>query len=290
MILIVHDLSSIFYNSVHEFCSRENATDIEENILRGMILTRINYINKKLSKGKPFKVVVAIDSRRYWRRDIFSNYKAKRKVDRENSKIDWNSIFEKWRKIIEEYKQNIPFIFIEVDGAEADDIHAAIAFKLHDEFEKIINVSVDEDIAQLMRLFENIEQYSIRRKKMITLESVNYDLFTHIVKGDSGDGIPNILSDLNTLVEGIRQESVTKVKVEEWRNNGGLRNPEKFCTNSNMLERFKMNKLLIDFDEIPIELIDKIYDTYENYKIPKLRCFDYLIKNKLTKLMEDFKT
>lgn len=289
MILFIHDLSNVFFSSVHEYCSREGETDVEENLLRGMILSRINSMNKSLSKGRPFKVAIAIDSRTYWRRQIFDLYKAKRKEVRDNSKVDWDSIFEKWRRIVEEYKANIPYYFIEVDGAEGDDIHAALCFKLHDEFTEIINCSSDEDMAQLMRAFKNVKQFSIKRKKMINIESVKYDLFEHIVKGDSGDGIPNILSTSDTLVRGERQKAVRATKLEEWRTKGGIRNPELFC-DPDMLERFKLNKKLVDFDEIPEELIDTIYKTYEEYVLPKRKSFDYFAKNGLLKLMEEFKS
>lgn len=288
MILFVHDLSALFFSSIHEYCSREGATDIDENILRGMILIRMNQLNKSLSKGRQYKVAVAIDSRKYWRREIFPLYKAKRKENRDNAKVDWDSIFEKWTRIIQEYKENIPFMFIEVEGAEADDIHAALGFKLHDEFDEIINCSSDEDIAQLMKFAPNIKQFSFKRKKMITLESVKYDLFEHIVKGDSGDGIPNILSPESTLVDGIRQKAVATKKMNEWKVIGGIRNPEKFCDTA-MLERFKLNKKLVDFDEIPEDLIDKIYDTYLNYNVPRRKSFDYFVKHGLTRLMEEFK-
>lgn len=289
MILLIHDLSNVFFSSIHEYCSREGETDIDENLLRSMILTRINIMNKKLSKGRPFKVAIAIDSRNgYWRKDIFPQYKALRKKDRDESKVDWDSIFEKWTRIVEEYKTNIPYYFIDVDGAEGDDIHAALCFKLHDEFEEIINCSSDEDIAQLMRLFKNVKQFSLKRKKMITLDAVSYDLFEHIVKGDRGDGIPNILSSQSAIVDGVKQASVFAKKLEEWRHNGGIRNPEQFCDES-MLERFKLNKKLVDFNEIPLDLIDSIYQTYLDYKLPKRRAFDYFIKHRMTKLMEEFK-
>lgn len=290
MILLIHDLSNVFFSSIHEYCSRENATDIDEDLLRSMILTRINTLNKKLSKGRPFKVVIAIDSRMgYWRKDIFPQYKGLRKKDRDESKVDWDSIFEKWTRIVQEYKTNIPYYFIDVDYAEADDIHAALCFKLHDLFTEIINCSSDEDMAQLMKQFHNVKQFSLKRKKMITLESVSYDLFEHIVKGDRGDGIPNILSEQTAIVDGVKQASVFAKKVEEWRHNGGIRHPEQFC-DAAMLERFKLNKKLVDFNEIPEDLIDKIYQTYEEYKLPKRRAFDYFIKHKLTKLMEEFKS
>ena len=291
MILLIYDLSGIFFSSIHEYCSRENETDIDENLLRGMLLTRINMLNKKLSKGRPYKVVVAIDSRKYWRKEIFPHYKASRKDVREASKVDWDSIFEKYNRIVQEYKENIPFHFIELDGAEGDDIHASLCFKLHDEFDEIINGTSDEDMAQLMKAFKNVKQYSLKHKKMITADAVKYDLFEHIVRGDKGDGIPNIISPSDVfMLEGTRQGTLRQPRIEEWRLNGGVRNPEQFCgDDSALLERFKLNRQLVDFDLIPLEIVDGIYDAYLNYKIPKRKCFDYLIKHRLTKLMEDFK-
>lgn len=291
MILIIYDLSGVFFSSIHEYCARENETDVDENLLRGMLLTRINQLNKKLSKGRPYKVAVAIDSRTYWRRQLFPLYKASRKVVREESKINWDSIFEKYNRIVQEFKENIPFYFIERDGAEGDDIHAALCFKLHDEFEEIINCTSDEDMAQLMRAFKNVKQYSLKHKKMITVDTVKYDLFEHIVKGDAGDGIPNIFSPKDVLItEGVKQKPVRATNVEAWRKAGGLRNPEVFCETEELIERFKLNRALVDFDQIPLEIVDGIYDDWLNYKIPKRKCFDYLIKHRLTKLMEDFKT
>ncbi len=289
MILFIHDLSGIFFSSIHEYCSRENATDIDEDLLRGMILTRINYINKKLSRGRQFKTAIAMDSRKgYWRRDMFQYYKGKRKENRDASKVDWDSIFQKWERIIAEYKANIPYIFIDVDKAEGDDVHAALTFKLHDEFTEIINVTSDEDMAQLMDKFKNVKQFSLKRKKMITPEDVKYDLFTHIVKGDKDDGVPNIFSADNSIMEGVRQKAVRATSLTEWKSMGGFENPEVFC-NEEQLRRFKMNKILVDFDEIPIDLIDKIYEEYRAYKTPKQKCFDYFFKHGLTMLMEEFK-
>lgn len=290
-ILMIHDLSNYFFSSVHEYCSRENATDIDINLLRGMILTRINAHNKQLSKGRKFTTVVAIDTRDgYWRKDIFSLYKYSRKKDREESKVDWDSIFEKWNIVVKEYKENIPYIFIDVSGAEGDDIHASLCFKLHDEFDEIINCSSDEDIAQLMKFAPNIKQYSLKRKRMINIESVKYDLFEHIIKGDAGDGIPNILSSADHFTkDGVRQTPVQTKKMNEWKLNGGIRNPEVFC-DAEMLERFKLNKKLVDFDEIPEEIIDEIYQVYLDYKLPKQKCFNYFIKHQLLRLIEEFKS
>ena len=36
----------------------------------------------------------------------------------------------------------------------------------------------------------------------------------HILKGDSSDGVPNVLSPDHTFVEGLRQRPLSKKKIE----------------------------------------------------------------------------
>ena len=38
----------------------------------------------------------------------------------------------------------------------------------------------------------------------------------HILKGDSSDGIPNVLSPDHTFVEGLRQKPLGKKKIQQW--------------------------------------------------------------------------
>ncbi len=285
--MIIYDMSAIFFSSVHEYYSREKA-EIDENTLRGLILSRINYYNKKFSGKFGNNIVMAYDSRvNYWRKEIFSLYKEKRKKTREESNLDWNLIFSYWNKIAEEFTENLPYVSLRIDGAEADDIFATLCFRYADVEELILIVSSDEDSVQLQKMYNNVRQFSLKRKAMLTVENTKYDLFEHILRGDAGDGIPNILSPENCLVEGVRQKALASKKIEEWRHNGGIRNPSKYCDET-MLERFKLNKKLVDFDEIPMSIIEAIDEAYIKFKKPKGKLFNYLINHGLTGLMDNF--
>lgn len=287
--MIIYDISNIFFELVHSYYAKEKS-ELSKELLRGLMLERLAFFGRKFKKHAN-KQILAFDSRNgYWRRDIFSYYKLNRKIKRENDeKVDWATLFIYFNEIVEEWKANLPFYCIQVDLAEADDIFAAICFRYANNEENVVIISSDEDIVQLQDFYSNIIQYSLKRRAIITKENTKYDLFEHIVKGDAGDGIPNIKSAENFLIEkhenNVKQKSIFKKEIETWKVD--FRYPEKFC-DSEMLERFKTNKIIIDFGEIPMEIIDAIDEAYINYKIPKQKLFNYLIKHQLTKIMEDF--
>jgi hypothetical protein len=103
-----------------------------------------------------------------------------------------------------------------------------------------------------------------------------------IIRGDKGDGIPNILSKDDTFVEGVRQKPITEAKIINWMN----QSPEEFC-NDEMLRNFKRNEMLIDLTKIPENLKTTILDTYETAKGKTRQEFmNYMIANRLKNLIE----
>lgn len=285
--MIIYDISNIFFEVVHSYYSKESKP-LTKDLLRGLMLERLAFFGRKFKKYSD-KQILAFDSRNgYWRRDYFKPYKVNRKLKRDqDEKIDWNTILTYFNEIVEEWKVSLPFYCLQIDKAEADDIFATICFRYALSENHILIISSDEDIVQLQTHYSNISQYSLKRRAMITKENTKYDLFDHIVKGDSGDGIPNIKSHENILIEKTeKQKSIYKTELDKWRVN--FRYPEKFC-DEQMLERFKVNQMIIDFGSIPMEIIDAIDSAYKNYKLPKQKMFDYFIKHRLTKMMGDFK-
>ena len=100
------------------------------------------------------------------------------------------------------------------------------------------------------------------------------------MKGDAGDGVPNVLSPDNCLVVGERQRPVTRKRLEEWK------------TSSNMDETVKRNymrnKAMIDLSTIPANIKEQILTKYnvENTK-DRSQLLNYFMKNKLRNLMEN---
>ena len=93
----------------------------------------------------------------------FQNTKQSRRKGREESDLDWDDIFGTLNKIRNEIKENFPYKYLEVFGAEADDIIGFLCEENKDE--KIMIISGDKDFIQLQK-YPNVKQWSPITKKM----------------------------------------------------------------------------------------------------------------------------
>jgi 5'-3' exonuclease len=277
--MIIFDFNQVAISSLMEQIG-SSKKPVEENLVRHMILNVIRTYVKKFKATHGPEVVIACDNRNYWRRDYFPQYKASRKKSRDASGHDWNSIFECLHKIKEELKEYSPYKVIDVDTAEADDIIAVLAMRQSSQ-EKVMILSSDKDFAQLQK-FTNVEQFSPILKKFIKEPLPAVQLKQMIIRGDKGDGIPNIMSPDTVFTEGGRQKPITEAKIINWLN----QDPTEFC-NEDMLRNYKRNELLIDLTQIPESLQKTIIDTYENTSAKTKQVFmNYMIANRLKNLLE----
>jgi len=255
-------------------------TQVEEGLVRHMILNTIRTYVKKFKESHGPEVVIACDNKNYWRREIYPHYKAGRKKARESSGHDWNTIFECLNKIRDELRDHSPYKVVVVDTCEADDIIATLVQK-HSATQKVMILSSDKDFAQLQR-FPNVEQFSPILKKYIKEPLPLMQLKQLIIRGDKGDGIPNILSPDDVFVAGGRQKPITEAKIIKWMN----QEAKDFCTDE-MLRNFSRNEILIDLSKIPQKLVEQILHTYENAKGHSRQDFmNYMIANRLKNLIE----
>ena len=279
--MIIFDFNQVAISNLMEQIGSSKAP-VDETLVRHMILNTIRTYVKKFKDSHGPEVVIACDNRKYWRRDVFPFYKAMRKKNREATGHDWSSIFECLGKIKQELKDHSPYKVIDVDTAEADDIIAVLAMRYAGS-QKVMILSSDKDFAQLQK-FPNVEQYSPILKKFIKEPLPAAQLKQLIIRGDKGDGIPNILSADNCIVEGVRQKAITEAKIIGWMNQA----PEEFCT-EDMLRNFKRNEMLIDLTKIPEGLKTTIIDTYESTKGNSRNAFmNYMISNRLKNLIQVF--
>jgi hypothetical protein len=103
-----------------------------------------------------------------------------------------------------------------------------------------------------------------------------------IIRGDKGDGIPNILSADDVFVSGGRQKPITEAKIIGWMN----QEAKEFC-NEDMLRNFSRNEMLIDLMKIPERLANEILHTYESaIGHSKQDFMNYMIANRLKNLIE----
>lgn len=259
-------------------------TDVEENLLRHMILNTLRMYNKKY-KNTYGQLVIACDSSS-WRRDYFNQYKYKRREARkEESTFDWNQFFSILNSLVNEIKENFPYKVMKIDKCEADDIIGVLVESTQEfgNYEPVMIISADKDFIQLQK-YSNVHQFSPILKKEIKEKDPVRFLYEHIFKGDPGDGVPNILSSDNTFIEKIRQSPVTSKKMNEWI--AHIDQLDKFM-DSQTYRNFIRNKTLIDLSQVPEDIKKKILETYQSEPVAhKTRVLNYLIAKRCKLLIE----
>ena len=256
-------------------------------MVRHMILNSIRGYVHRFRNDYPGEVVICVDGPDPWRRDIFEQYKAKRREGRDNDDKDWESVFGLIHTIKEEIRDNFPYKVVQLDKVEADDIIATIVKRTHKKWfnEKYLIISGDKDFQQLQK-YPNVYQYSPIQKKFIETDSPQEYIYEHILRGDTSDGIPNFLSPDDTFVNKIKQKPVAKKKLAGWIDSLMRGNdPQDFC-NEYHYRNYQRNQRLIDFDYIPDDIETDIYKEYEKVTVPsRSKILPYMIKNDLKELI-----
>lgn len=290
--MIIIDYSqTIISNLMAEIGSRKDVP-IEVDLLRHMVINNIRSYKVKFQRDFGSEVVIACDSKKYWRKQKFPYYKGNRKKAREESGFDWPLIFDTINLIKKELKEHFPYRVIEIEGAEADDIIATLAEwtftndvkegTLVSEPNPFLIISGDHDFMQLQK-YSHVSQFSPKNKKFVKPETTPQKyVLEHIIKGDKGDGVPNVLTADDAIINGDRQKSVSSKKMQGW-----IENPDTMPTDVYFQRNFQRNKMLVDFAEIPAEIKEEIINTYLNTPSgDKSKLLDYFIANRMKMMME----
>jgi len=282
--MIIVDLNQIMISNLMVQINGRQAVELSEDLVRHMVLNSLRGHNKKFRKEYG-EMVIACDSKNVWRREVFPNYKAGRKANREKSDHDWNAIFTMLGNIRSEIKEFLPYKVLELETAEADDIIAALVRRIQNRvgpnhLKKVLILSGDKDFIQLHN--EWVKQYNpVLNKYVGKDENPTLYIKEHILKGDRSDGIPNVLSDDNVFIEGRRQKPLSRKKIDSWLE-------EVLMTMTEEEEKnYNRNKKLIDLTCIPLELEDKINNEFDNVEVASRdKILNYFITRKLKTLIE----
>lgn len=282
--MILVDMNQVTISNLMMQLGSKRDNELDENLVRHMVLNSLRGYRSRFHEAFG-ELVLCYDSKKYWRRDYFPNYKSNRKKDRESSGLDWNTIFETLNNIRDEIKDIFPYKVIEVEGAEADDVIASIVQHVAEtpsEFEHILILSGDKDFIQLQK-HNFVKQYSPTLKKFVNGIDPNTYIREHVLKGDRSDGVPNFLSPDNTFVDELRQKPLSKKKLETWID----LEPSDFCSDE-MLRNYQRNKTLIDLECIPSDLKETILEDYQNApEGDRSKLLNYFINKRLKNLMND---
>lgn len=264
---------------------------MEEDLIRHLLLDTLRRHRSRYG-SKYGELVICCDASGNWRKKKFPEYKGKRKENRDKSAMDWDSLWPILETILEEIQENFPYKVLRVHGAEADDIIGELARYTQEfgQWEDIMIISADKDFAQLQK-FKNIAQYSPMTKKLIKEDNPLKFLYEHVLRGDSGDGVPNFLSGDRSFVDGIRQTTLYQKRVDHIMENADYRDlmALKELLNEEEMRNYFRNRMMVDLDETPKDIKQEIINTFENQDQSKnkRKVFGYLIKNRCNKLLEN---
>ena len=268
------DFSQIVIGS---YMTASKYADVDMDVLRPPVLNSLRIYRTKFIEEYG-ELILCCDDRKTWRKEVFPNYKASRKKSRQVSGIDWQNLYDCLNQLKDELRYWFPYKLIQIEKAEADDIIATLVGLIS---ERTLILSSDKDFVQLQGF--NVRQYSPMQKKYVD-GNAKWSLHEKIVRGDVGDGIPNIMSDDNVFVdEGRRQKPITAKKVDAWYD----LDPNMYC-DSEMLRNYNRNKQLVDLDEIPESIRINISKQFESIKVgDRRRLLTYFINHRLKNLTEN---
>ena len=280
--MIIVDYSGIAIASIF---SQDRPEEIQEGLIRHMILNSLRRYNVKFRKEYG-EMVIACDSTS-WRKEAYPQYKAKRKSNRDESPLDWGHFFTLINGVRDEIKENMHYPVVQADRAEADDIIAALV-KSTQEFgqsEPVMIVSSDKDFFQPHR-YSNVKQFSPMKRDFAEVDDAAFYKFDHICRGDSSDGVPNVLSVDDTFTEGIRQRPMYAKKIQQWytaKDDSQLMD----MMGQETYRNYCRNKSVIDLDCIPEDIVQDINDKYNSQTNKnKGKVLTYLIEKRCNMLID----
>jgi hypothetical protein len=295
ILMLLVDYSQVALAAILTFQRELKGTESEvKNLIRHVTLSTIKSYKKKY--GKEYgELVICCDGRKYWRKEFFEQYKGSRKKNRDASDLDWKLIFDTLSEMREDIAKHFPWRVIHVDRAEADDVIAVMSKWLQDnqlvqeglveETQKVLILSSDKDFKQL-QLYPTIKQWSPMQKKYITAskQEIRDFMIEHIVKGDTGDGVPNILSKDDVFMIGERQKPMSAKRLAEFIDKGF-----DACKNDDERRNWHRNATLVDFKFIPEDVQKSIVDTYLSNKPngDKMTVMNYLMEHRCRLLLEE---
>lgn len=276
--MIVIDFSQICIAGYMQIAKHSIDKSVDVEAFRHVALNSIRAINMKFRNFTDYsRLVIAVDAPKSWRKQIFPFYKANRKKDKDASPVDWAQLFQCIKTVEQELIEYFPYQVIQIRGAEADDVIGSLARYNNEQNRYMMIVSGDKDFIQLQRT-NLIRQYDNVHDHTIEHSNPQRYLFEHVMKGDRGDGIPNVLSPDNAFVVGIRQKPMRQTKLDLWWENG----IEKDVVNPEYLKR---NRRLIDLSCTPAPIYDQVVQQVDQFDTTK-KCdiYAYLVRHQLRNL------
>jgi len=255
---------------------------LDENLFRHMILNSLRS-NRTKFHDKYGELVICCDDKNFWRKQTFPYYKANRKKNREQSGINWSSVFNTLNKVRDEIETFFPYKVIRVETAEADDVIGTLVKHNHDE--PLLILSGDKDFIQLHK-YPKVRQYDPVHKRWLSDKNPKRYLIEHIAKGDRGDGIPNFISPDGCFVNVIRQKPLRAKYLDNLKGDN-INDVQEAFEDEELKRGWIRNRLIIDLEYIPEGIEKQVLNKFDTPQKGRDKMFNYFITHKLKHLMED---
>ncbi|CAL4325010.1 DNA polymerase I [Buchnera aphidicola (Hyalopterus amygdali)] len=186
--VIIIDGSLYLYRSYFAFQQSIKYEEKPYGAIYGMLKTIYNVLKKNYSSKK---IIIIFDSsKKTFRNTIFKEYKSNRPSMPNQLYLQIQPLF----KILKE----IGIKTLSMQGIEADDIIGSFSHKLEKEGEKILIVSHDKDMIQLVN--KNINILHLNSNSILTSDTIKEKYGIHpqefidllALMGDTSDNIPGI--------------------------------------------------------------------------------------------------
>jgi len=258
--------------------------DIFAFYLLSSILYKINLFG--CSKENP--VVIAVDSRKNWRKDYFesikqkyfTNYGAKIDLDdygykinrKKDSKYDWNKIYEIANDVIDVLDKSTDVAVVRVERAEADDVIGVCAKYEANKGKQVYISSSDKDFRQLLINCKNIHLWHPITKSWIEEEDPVRFMQILYLTGDPGDDVPQTKPRMGP---GTALKTIPNL-------------PGLLAVDKDFRFRYETNLKLINFDFIPQDIQDDILKEYNknHLQYSQMELLDFFSKYKIVQLID----
>lgn len=280
--MILVDLNQVMISNLMIQVGGNKDVDLDENLFRHMILNSLRS-NRTKFHDKYGELVICCDDKNFWRKQTFPYYKANRKKNREQSGINWSSVFNTLNKVRDEIETFFPYKVIRVETAEADDVIGTLVKHNHDE--PLLILSGDKDFIQLHK-YPKVRQYDPVHKRWLSDKNPKRYLIEHIAKGDRGDGIPNFISPDGCFVNGIRQKPLRAKYLDNLKGDN-INDVQEAFEDEELKRGWIRNRLIIDLEYIPEGIEKQVLNKFDTPQKGRDKMFNYFITHKLKHLMED---
>lgn len=265
--------------AVRAYCTKEIESDTNNPKIQLWKYFIIDSVYKSLFKGDVNEVILAVDDKKSWRKLYWERYKESRKGRRDSSKIDWDLFHSVYRELTEEIQYNLPFKVLLVENAEADDIIGILVNKDNNEY---VVISNDEDYLQLIS--DRVKLYNPNKMTFMECADTESFIVMKCLTGQAKDDIFNIKTPLD-WPKGKRKPGFGVVSAQKVIDSGY----KKWLEENNLVERFNVNRTLIDFNRIPNVIKSRVLSSYNNYRMADpSRMYGFFNVNKFTGYLEDF--